>query len=81
MYYAEEKTSKKAFSWFYNAAHQNYCMAQYQLGYMYHIGQGVHQTYQESMHWYLKAADNGHTEVVNRIGCFYKDGLGCKKIL
>ena len=34
--------------------------AQYNLGYMYHNGQGVPQDYAEAVKWYRKAADQGY---------------------
>ncbi len=36
--------------------------AQYQIGVMYHRGQGVLQEYPKAVYWYQKAADQDHTD-------------------
>ncbi|KAF9900458.1 hypothetical protein EC991_007321 [Linnemannia zychae] len=50
--------------------------AQLRLGFMYERGQGVPQDYQESMIWYLKAAEQGNPIAQCNIGSLYCFGLG-----
>jgi uncharacterized protein len=50
--------------------------AQYSLGVMYHIGQGVHQDYAEALTWYRKASEQGFAAAQYQIGNMYLAGTG-----
>ena len=57
-------------------AEQGDALAQFNLGTMYHHGQGLPQDYAQSMSWYRKAADQGHSKAQNNIGLMYDQGKG-----
>lgn len=50
--------------------------AQYNLGVMYDIGQGVPQDYTEAAKWYTKAAEQGHADAQLKLGVMYAKGRG-----
>ena len=50
--------------------------AQYQLGFIYHMGKGVDQDYQEAAKWYRLAAEQGHAVAQNNLGWMYDMGKG-----
>lgn len=58
------------------AADQGLADAQYNLGLMYGLGQGVPQDYQQAALWYRKAADQGHALAQNNLGVLYEFGFG-----
>ena len=41
-------------------AEQGDAKAQFNLGFLYRIGQGVNQDYQKACHWYLLSAEQGY---------------------
>ena len=41
---------------------------------MYKRGEGVPQNYVETVRWYRRAADQGHTMALNLLGYMYRDG-------
>lgn len=50
--------------------------AQYNLGVIYHHGDGVAQDFQEALKWYGRAAQNGDVEAQRAIGSMYMRGQG-----
>lgn len=58
------------------AADEGYAPAQYNLGLMYDVGQGVVRDYQQSVFWYTKAAENGFVEAQFNLGGMYFAGQG-----
>ncbi|KAG9073355.1 hypothetical protein KI688_001147 [Linnemannia hyalina] len=50
--------------------------AQVALADLYRLGQGVHQSYQEAMYWYMKAAEQGDPVGQRRVGALHDHGLG-----
>lgn len=58
------KNAVEAFKWFELAAKRENSNAQYQLGKLYHTGDGVEQNHKEAFYWYKKAAEHGHAEAV-----------------
>ena len=54
-------------------------MAQYDLGEMYRIGQGVPQDYKEAVKWYTKAAEQGIAFAQYILGVSYSEGIGVPK--
>lgn len=50
--------------------------AQYNLGVIYHHGDGVAQDFQEALMWYGRAAQNGDVEAQRALGSMYMRGQG-----
>ena len=50
--------------------------AQFNLGYMYYNGRGVHQDYKEAVRWYRLAAGRGHALAQFNLGVMYDNGRG-----
>ena len=75
----EAKDYAKALKYYQYAAENNDSQAQFSLGAMYDMGNGVTQNYAEAMKWYLKAANQGHVSAQNNIGVMYEKGQGVKK--
>lgn len=50
--------------------------AQFQLGWMYHKGEGVVQDDQEAAKWYRMAAEQGDTDAQFNLGVTYANGYG-----
>jgi len=50
--------------------------AQFNLGFMYHFGQGVTPDYAEALRWYRKAADLGNVSAQFNLGSMYDFGEG-----
>lgn len=57
-------------------AEQGDADAQYRLGLMYKIGEGVPQDYTETVKWFQKSADQGFQEAQNSLGVLYASGTG-----
>jgi uncharacterized protein len=57
-------------------AEQGNASAQYNLGFMYDLGEGVPQDYAESMNWYRMAAAQGDAIAQNNLGLMYDLGNG-----
>ena len=57
------------------AEHGN-ASAQYNLGLMYHTGQGLPQDYAEAAKWYRLAADQGYAQTQTNLGWMYAKGTG-----
>ena len=73
------KDYAKALKYYQYAAENNDSQAQFSLGAMYDMGNGVTQNYAEAMKWYLKAANQGNASAQNNIGVMYEKGQGVKK--
>ena len=67
--------------WYRKAADQGNAQAQFNLGIMYHGGQGVAQDFKAAMVWYRKAADQGHAKAQCALGIMYADGHGVQQNL
>jgi len=68
-----------ALKWFRIAAKGDDHRAQYHLGRMYQLGQGVAKDYKESLHWYRLAADQGHARSQMHVGLMYAYGFSVKQ--
>ncbi|KAF9426553.1 Mitochondrial translocator assembly and maintenance protein 41 [Entomortierella beljakovae] len=62
--------------WYLKSAGQGNANAQYDIGVLYHNGQGVPQDYSKAMEWYLKSAGQGNADAMINIGALYEDGHG-----
>lgn len=58
------------------AAAQGNTRAQYNLGYCYHLGEGVSRNLKEAVKWYYMAADRGNALAQNNLGYCYQYGEG-----
>lgn len=58
------------------AAAKGDATAQYNLGQMYEVGEGVAQSDKQAAAWYAKAAAQGHTDAQYDLGVMYQKGLG-----
>lgn len=67
---------EEAIDWFGRAAEQGLARAQYNLGYMYNLGEGVKQDYELAHKWYLNAARQGYASATNNLGYMYEAGEG-----
>jgi len=63
----------EAMRWFRKAADQGNADAQYNVGELYEVGQGVPQDYAEAMRWFRKAADQGNATAQYNVGMLYED--------
>ena len=61
-------------------ASQGDAEAQFSLGRMYHLGDGVDQNYQEALRLYQEAADQGNPKAQNNLGVMYYNGEGVEQI-
>ena len=57
-------------------AEQGDAVAQYNLGYAYHNGEGVPQDYSEAVKWYRRAAEQGNAGAQLNLGVMYSNGEG-----
>ena len=53
--------------------------AQYNLGMMYHKGQGVAQDFKEAAVWYRYAVKQGDADALNSLGILYQYGEGVSR--
>jgi TPR repeat protein len=53
--------------------------AEFELGAMYHDGDGVDQDYAQSLSWFKKAAQGGNRQAAFNLGLMYKNGEGTKE--
>jgi len=58
------------------AAQSGDANAQFWLGTMYYLGQGVPQDYAQALSWYRKAAAQGYALAQNNLGTMYEYGQG-----
>jgi TPR repeat protein len=58
------------------ALHATIARAQFFLGVMYDLGQGVPMDLQQAIRWYTKAAEVGHTTAQLNLGVMYANGQG-----
>ena len=67
---------KLAYEEFLKAAEQGHTEAQFNLGAMYHNGEGVTQDYAVAAKWLRQAAEQGSAEAQTILGSMYHDGRG-----
>ena len=65
-----------AFREFKTLAEQGDAEAQFNLGVMYHIGEGVTPDYAQAMQWYWLAAEQEHIAAQYNLGLMYANGQG-----
>lgn len=66
----------EAAKWYRLAADQGDAQAQYNLGVMYDLGQGVPQDDAKAVKWYRLAADQGFAQAQYKLGIIYDNGKG-----
>lgn len=67
---------QEAFSIYLSLAEQGNANAQYNLGVMYLVGQGVPENNTEAMRWYRLAAEQGYDRPQFNLGRMYDEGQG-----
>ena len=65
--------------WYQKAAEQGKAIAQFNLGTMYLLGQGVPKDDQQAVFWFRKAAEQGDAVSQSLLGTAYVDGRGVPK--
>ena len=75
----KSKNFKKASQWFRQAAKKGYAGAQYNLGVMSYLGQGVPQNYTQAASWFEKAGNQDHASAQYNLGYIYYEGKGVEK--
>ena len=76
--YSKDNYSE-AFKFCSVAAEQGHAEAQYNLGSMYHEGEGVKRDYIKAVEWLQKAAEQGYADAQNNLGYMYDRGQGVKQ--
>ena len=61
------------------AADQGHARAQFNVGNMYDIGQGVPENDAEAVKWYRKTAEQGNSDAQNILGIMYNNGNGVRQ--
>jgi TPR repeat protein len=69
----------KALEYYKLAADLGNAESMYNLGLMYHFGQGVEQDYGKALEYYQKAADLGSVEAIHNLGVMYYFGNGVEQ--
>ena len=67
-----EMSPDRAMEWYLRGSDLKDPDSMYAVGRMYHLGNGVYQSYEKAMEWYGKAAELGHAEACYRIGKMYE---------
>ena len=73
------QNSELAVKWYTLAAEQGFALAQYNLGLMYKLGQGVIKDDKAAAQWYRKAAEQGLGSAQTNLGVMYAFGAGVEK--
>jgi hypothetical protein len=58
------------------AADQGYPDAQFQMGYLHRVGEGVPKDDAEAVKWFLQAAENLHVDAQYYVGLCFAHGIG-----
>jgi hypothetical protein len=74
-----EKDYAEAIKWYRKAAEQGDSLAQNNLGFCYHLGNGVEKDDAEAVKWFRKAAEQGYAGGQKNLGASYHDGNGVEK--
>ena len=72
----QEKKYEEAFSCHYQAAQLDHAMAQYRVGIMYELGEGVLRDETLAAQWYRKSSELGCADAIYRLGRCYTEGKG-----
>ena len=75
---ASFRNPAEAEKWYRKSADQGIASAQFNLGVMYDIGQGVKPDYAEAVKWYRKAAEQNYAPALCNLGILYYNGQGVK---
>ena len=74
-----QKKYKEAYVQLLQASQQGHVDAQFRIGLMCALGNGVNLDYQSAAKWYAKAAASGHARAANNLGVLhYRGYLGSK---
>jgi TPR repeat protein len=72
----DRKDFSAAYAGFRKLAEQGNSSAQFYLGEMYRVGQGVHKDEQQSAAWFSKSAEQGNPDAQRKLGLMYILGTG-----
>lgn len=75
-YYYNVSNYSEALMWYKKSAGLGYEWGQYNLAYLYEIGEGVKKDYNLAVQWYRKAAEEGLAAAQYAIGYMYEKGRG-----
>lgn len=75
----ERENYTEAYNWYNQAAEKGNADAQYMLGRMYRLSQGVATDNSSAAKWYRKAAEQGHADAQFFLGKMYFEGEGVAK--
>ena len=75
----DQQRYAEAFKLYQYLADQDHPEAQFKLGLMYELGQGVVQGYTQAVYWYLKAAEQGNSNARYNLALKYLAGQGVTK--
>jgi TPR repeat protein len=70
---------EKAAHWFLKAAQLGNPDAQLKIGFFYHHGRGVEQSYEKAFYWFEHSARQGNLTAVNNLGDAFLNGYGVEK--
>ena len=76
---AAEKMSQSTFDKLLKNVEAGDAEAQYILGSMCYVGEGVKQDYEQTFYWFKKAAEQGHAKSQYFLGSMYEKGEGIKQ--
>jgi len=74
--YDLKKSYELAAIWYRKAAEQGNKLAQYNLGLMYQLGEGLEKNSERAMHWYRKSAEQGFALAQTNLGWMYQKAQG-----
>ncbi|SUZ82048.1 uncharacterized protein METZ01_LOCUS34902, partial [marine metagenome] len=70
----DKEDYRTSFEIFQPLAEQGNAKAQFHLGFLYRIGQGVNQDFQKAYHWYSLSAEQGYAEAQYKVGLMHFKG-------
>ncbi|WP_162266420.1 tetratricopeptide repeat protein [Paraglaciecola hydrolytica] len=77
--YYQQKNYREARYYYEQAAQMNDALAQYQLGQIYALAQGIKQDQRLATKWYQQAAEQGHAQAQFELAYRYSKALGIKQ--
>ena len=75
----EREDYKTAYKLFLRLAAKGDAEAQFSLGVLYDLGNGVPQNYKKALKWYRLSAEQGDVDAQNNLGLMYYEGKGVQQ--
>ncbi len=79
--YYEQKKYTESFKYRLKDAQEGNASSMNDIGYMYHLGQGVEKNHNEAFKWYAASADKGFGMAMHNVAVMYTYGEGTEKNL